>query len=122
MKIIITKRPVLTPHKTKDEHFRLSEPFTVFVDQSVITVPKGFESDGASIPLLYRGELPAWGARYGEAAIVHDYLYREHQPGIDKKRADLIFYEIMKYRRYHWWKARMMYTAVKLFGYLVWKG
>jgi hypothetical protein len=127
MKIVIPIKPALEPHDTKDEHFILLKPFTVCADGMVITVPKGFVSDGASIPLVYRGELPAWGAGHSEAAIVHDYLYSDKSEGvenlksIDRGKADKIFYAIMKHRRCHWWKARMMYTAVRLFGFTRWR-
>ena len=119
MKIIIKERPVLTPHKTKDEHFRLVKPFRVFIGDRWLEIPAGFESDGASTPS--RVELPSWGHEYAEAAIVHDYLYRNHQPGITRKRADKIFYDIMKYRGCNKYKAKTMYYAVRAFGYFAWK-
>lgn len=117
MKIEIKRRPVLTPHKTKDEHFRLVNPFTVIIDGVPCVVPKGFESDGASTPS--KVELPSWGHEYAEAAIVHDYLYRTHR--VSRKRADKIFYEIMKYRGCHPIKAKVMYLAVRWFGYFAYK-
>lgn len=46
---------------------------------ALIIVPPGFETDGASIPRLLQGVLPAWG-RWSRAAIIHDYLCR----GIDR--------------------------------------
>lgn len=119
MKIEIKEKPVLIPHEIKDEHFRLVLPFTVVIDGVPYIIPSGFESDGASTPS--KVELPAWGARYGEAAIVHDYLYRTHPEGISRKKADEIFYAIMKYRKCNAIKARVMYLAVRLFGYFAWK-
>ncbi len=41
----------------------------------VITVPKGFLTDLASIPSLFHGLLPPDG-EYAPAAIVHDFLYQ----------------------------------------------
>jgi hypothetical protein len=38
-----------------------------------VEVPKGYLTDGASIPRPFWNILPPWG-RYGQAAIVHDYL------------------------------------------------
>ena len=40
----------------------------------VITVPAGFETDGATIPAALRTMLAVWGS-YGRAACLHDYLY-----------------------------------------------
>ena len=52
----------------------------------VIEVPVGFRTDGASIPRLLQGLLPAWG-RWSRAAIIHDYLCR----AIDDERPVLAY-------------------------------
>jgi hypothetical protein len=40
----------------------------------IIVVPKGFTSDGASVPRLLWWFLPPWGDKSTRAAILHDYL------------------------------------------------
>ncbi|GAI33030.1 unnamed protein product, partial [marine sediment metagenome] len=63
--------------------------------------------------------LPAWG-KYGKAAVVHDYLYQTQTR--TRKFADDVFYEAMLVSGTKPWKAMAMYRAVRLFGWLAWKG
>ena len=41
-----------------------------------VEVPKGFITDGASIPIMFRAIFPATG-KYFSAAIIHDYILVE---------------------------------------------
>lgn len=72
---------------------------------ALIVVPPGFETDGASIPRVLHGILPAWG-RWSRAAIIHDYLCRAIDAGAPvgvrgwgivgrRKQADQIFHEAL---------------------------
>jgi len=83
-----------------------------------ITVPKGFQSDGASIPKMFwfishpldRDSLPG--------SIVHDYFYRK---GVDenienRKEADLIFKKLLKENGTDFLKRNLFYWAVRIFG------
>ena len=84
----------------------------------VVTVPKGFLTDGASIPRIFWVFVgPPWG-KYGYAAIVHDYLY--HIKIYTRKRSDQIFYEAMGVLGVSTWKRRVMFTAVRLVGWIPW--
>lgn len=60
-----------------------------------VYVPKGFQTDFASVPrlpIIYR----LYGNTAHEAALVHDYLYRiDSDPIVEKKIADVIFYDAM---------------------------
>lgn len=85
----------------------------------LISVPFGFVSDGASIPEF------AWSLvghpfdEYLEAAIIHDYLYRN---GIGTKhKADVIFLQGMKDLKVNIVKRRIMYWCVVGFGKGSWK-
>ncbi len=42
-------------------------------DRYWVNVPKGYLTDGASVPRAMWSIIPPWG-NYGQAAIVHDYL------------------------------------------------
>jgi hypothetical protein len=85
--------------------WRLERDFTYEVGDKgsgrAITVPKGFLTDGASVPQFLWSMFPAWGS-YSRAALVHDYLcYRLHEgvphpEGKTRKDADKIFAEAMK--------------------------
>lgn len=71
-------------------------------DLRTITVPAGYLSDGASSPRVVWWLVPPMG-RYGQAAVVHDYLCeylmindRGVMVPITRKEADKIFLEAMK--------------------------
>lgn len=87
-------------------------------DMEVIFIPKGFITDGASIPKF------AWPIvghplqKYAQAAVVHDYLY--HTQTSKRKRADVIFHEAMGVLKVANWKRTIMYQAVRRFGWIPW--
>lgn len=86
--------------------------------KEVIRVPKGFITDFASVPRLFWMVIPPDG-EYTAAAVVHDYLYHKHI--YKRKRSDKIFLEAMKTLKVPFWKRRIMYRAVRLFGWVPWK-
>lgn len=56
------------------DHWRILTPFSYKIDQeSWVTIPKGYLTDGASVPRLFWNMIPPWGP-YGQAAVVHDLL------------------------------------------------
>lgn len=65
-----------------------------------VVVPKGFPTDGATVPRLLWAILPSWGT-YSRAAVVHDYLLvclkqgTPHVEAMRRKDADRIFLEAM---------------------------
>jgi hypothetical protein len=70
------------------------------------TIPKGFETDFASVPRLFRWLVPTSG-EYTKAAVVHDFLWRTNPA--DKRVADNIFRRMLRelevpvLRRYVMW-------------------
>jgi hypothetical protein len=86
-------------------------------DNDIITVQKGFITDCASGPFPFKMFIPVSGL-YNQAAVLHDYLYATQ---IRKRnKADGIFREAMDVLHVPLWKANLMYTAVRLFGWLPW--
>jgi Protein of unknown function (DUF1353) len=87
-----------------------------------ISVPKGFITDGASVPQLFWAVLPAWGS-YSRAALVHDYLCyllhkgTPHAEAPTRKRADQIFWEAMKVCGTSWPVRAFMYVGVRIGDY-----
>lgn len=82
----------------------------------IIEVPKGIETDLASIP----GFLPAWMHRPSiqPAAIVHDWLYSVR---VDQRRmCDAIFLEAMLSTGTGTIRAIIYYFAVRVFGWFAW--
>lgn len=87
------------------------------IEYEGITVPKGFVTDGASIPNLLRFRFPHGGKKFF-GACVHDWLYRN---GIGThKEADKIFFKAMCDNGVPRWDAKLMYCGVFLFGGLSW--
>ena len=84
----------------------------------VISVNIGFHTDFASIPRPLWVFLPRWG-KYGNAAVVHDYLYWE-QPR-SRKTSDDIFLEGMGVLEVPRWKRYLIYYAVRWFGRFAWR-
>ena len=84
----------------------------------LVIVPRGFETDYASIPRAFWIVLAPTG-KHTYAAVVHDYLYAS---GLKTKdEADKIFYDIMLADLdVDKWQAWTMNQAVKYFGYKAW--
>jgi len=121
---------IVTP--VDGRRWKLVEPFRYRIgsmdSDKIITVPVGFVTDFASIPWLFWQLLPAWG-RYGKAAVVHDYLYQRHMIQVSENlyltfsryQADDIFYEAMLVGNTRHWKAKLMWLAVRICGWLAWR-
>jgi hypothetical protein len=90
-----------------------------------IEVPSKFMTDYASIPRIGWWFGRPWG-KHGIAAVIHDWLYWEHEiSGWDKferKHADEIFLNCMLDSHVSKGRARIMYLAVKWFAKGAWKG
>lgn len=84
-----------------------------------IVVPAGFITDFASIPRAFWAILPKWG-KYGNAAVVHDYLYCTQPEQYCRRRADEIFLEAMLVLNVGKCTAKTMYYAVRWFGRIGW--
>ena len=95
-----------------------------------VIVPKGFITDGASVPYLAQvatGWRP-WDEPQRWGAIVHDWLYCCNGrpvpghidigdlPDTPKPRADRAFRAVLRGAGAHWIRHTAMYWAVRLFG------
>ena len=86
-----------------------------------ITVPCGFQSDGASVPrAFWRLIFPKGDEKALRAAIIHDWIYRTHPAGWTKAEADKLFYELLKADGVPTWRAWLAYQGVKWFGHIAW--
>jgi rhodanese-related sulfurtransferase len=105
------------------KNWLIKEPFVFEVGKSdlqlIITVPIGAETDGASIPKVFRGILSPFDEQT-DGAVVHDYLYRSGKSS--RFLADALFYEGMRAQGVKAWKATVMWLAVRLFGRFAYKG
>lgn len=102
--------------------------YTVKGGRITFTFPKGFKSDGASIPLI----LQAWFKPYEgdtlDAALVHDalysakgrFLYGKEEFRVRRAQADRLFRQIMARYDVPKWKRNSFWVAVRLFGWYPW--
>ncbi|MGR3967837.1 DUF1353 domain-containing protein [Pseudomonas sp. 910_23] len=118
----------LTPVEGLSETFELTEPFTYHLghesSDTFVTVPKGFITDGASIPRTIWPLLSPWGT-YGKAAVVHDYLCVHRKMVRDgevvvitREGCDWIFLEAMQVLGVSWFTAHLMWRAVRSYAIL----
>ncbi len=106
----------------KNNKWRVARELVYYVGEEgsddKIVVPKGFVTDFASVPRLFWAFIPPDGS-YTAAAVVHDYLY--HTQERSRKESDLIFLEAMEVLGVVWWKRKVMYRSVRMFGWIPWK-
>lgn len=112
--------------KGKD-YYKVLESFSYYIEgkdgeKTWIVIPKGYRTDGATVPRIFWGIIPPWG-KYGPAVIVHDYLCdgnpvlvngKEYVMG--RKEADQTLREamrILKVPKYQRWS---IYGGVRLYA------
>lgn len=92
-----------------------------------IVVPQGLVTDNASVP---RFPIAYWiaGGKADLPAVVHDFLYRTHPDlappfdlDIERKTADLVFYEAMRVKDYSYLFANNNYYWVRAAGWSSWR-
>jgi Protein of unknown function (DUF1353) len=83
------------------------------VARLTITVPKGFQTDLASVPRL---PVVFWltGDCAREAAVVHDYLYQSHM--VDRAMADAVLREASQATGVPGWRRWLMWAGVRAGG------
>jgi hypothetical protein len=81
-----------------------------------VTLPKGFTTDGASIPRLLWWFGRPFDKKTRLPSFVHDYLYNETT--IPRLIADLIFLDMMKDNGVGFFKRWAYFKVVILFGWV----
>lgn len=99
----------------------LLEPLTYEVGElgsaDVITVPRGFVTDFASVPRLLWVLFPRQGF-HQNAAVVHDWLYWSHSRS--RRASDYVFLEGMGVLGTLISAQYLMFWAVRAFGWMAW--
>lgn len=86
--------------------WKVQEDFTFHYGKTV-TVPKGFITDGASVPRIFWWFLdPA--TELFEAGVVHDYML-----SIEDKRAHVALYKAAQYYRVPKYKCKIVFYGVR---------
>jgi len=117
----MTTGQFLTPLRAEraGDHWVLTDGlrFRSGIAGHVVAVPKGFETDFASVPRLPLAHLLAGDTAHA-AAVVHDYLYRNRIG--TRAQADAVFYEAMIALDEPWWRRWLMWAAVRAGGRATW--
>ena len=103
----------IVPFKGYD--YKTCQNMRVTIDDKEYTVPKGFETDLASIPRLL---WPIFAPQYSgfvAPAILHDYLYRCNN-NITRQFADEILYSALITEEVTAFTASKFYLGARLFG------
>jgi hypothetical protein len=88
----------------------------------IVIVPRGFVTDFASIPKplqILRGSLPI-AFRYGNAAVVHDYLYWRQD--CTREQSDNILEIAMMEAGVSLLERKLIHEGVRQFGQSAWDG
>lgn len=106
------------------KNWRVVEEFEYYIgkkeNNNYIRIPKDFITDFASIPRIFWTIIGHPTGKYGKAAVIHDWLYRN---GIGtRKEADKIFLEGMRFLKVFCIRRWIIYIAVRLFAFGSWKG
>lgn len=89
----------------------------------LISVPRGFICDLASIPRIFQVLIPV-NDKHRQAATLHDWLY--YKKGIigqycyNRAQCDQMFLQAMAETGVSRWKRYSMFFAVRIGGYLAW--
>ena len=132
-KLIEENQPDIRPSGSRQ--YKLFSDYKIFITENdgevyELCVPAGFKHDGASVPRFIwstSGLTPDGLIRAG--ALVHDFLYRKRgnilvgygpdlaKPvNISRKDADKIFLDLMLATGLWFYRARVAYWGVRLFG------
>lgn len=113
--IEIKTQPSIMP--VQNNQFFTCEPFTITVDGKLITVPKGFLTDLASIPRVFWAIDAPNDTVSIAPAILHDYMYSIDFPyNFTRKKADDIFYYALRKNGASRWTSLKFWSTVRLFG------
>jgi hypothetical protein len=116
-----TEPLLVTIDNDKKKPFVLQKNFIYCVGElnsgNEIIVEKGFRTDFASIPKLFRIFFDRIGT-HSKAALVHDKLYDVKITS--RKQADRIFFEAMEVYKVNSFKKWAFYLAVRGFGWFPW--
>ena len=114
---------IVTIHRT-DAMGNVLRTFTLnrieFAGKSFV-IPRGFESDGASVPrFFWRLVCPPLDHRAVRAGVAHDWIYRTQPVDWSRKEADKMFLCFLIEDGLPPVRARLAYWGVRLGGWRAW--
>ncbi len=104
----------LRKHPIDGKWHKLLEPFSYTAKNGIkYVVPKGVNTDFASIPRGMRWLIPRVGY-HAMAAVLHDWLCEFKI--VKRKEADRLFLEAMEHSKVNWFKRRFMHFGVRAYS------
>jgi hypothetical protein len=101
--------------------YELESDFRFFSSKGLITVPKGFHTDGYSVPAFLHSFCNPM-AKGMESSLGHDFLYNlQSKHNFTRKEVDDLFLEGMKACGVGFMKRSIIYSAVRSFGWRFFK-
>lgn len=115
----MTPRTLVSFRRIAHDKYEVLSDVVVFIAPATpIVIYRGSILDFASVPGFLHGIIDKDDNDIAIAALAHDILYMTEW--VDRKVADGIFLQLMKYRKTPLWKRFLAYRAVRLFGWIVW--
>ena len=99
--------------KISKDQYELKEPLEFEIDDLLWAVPKGFQTDLASIPYPINKIIKKDNKKYARSSILHDYLYCIKW---DRFEADELFFKAMMIEKTPLRYSVIFYLAVRIFG------
>ena len=119
--------PVYTPKKDKKDKIVLKKDLRFYINfagqrlPELYIVPAGFESNGFSIPFIFKPFFSNFDVGV-ENAIAHDFLYSELRTfDMFRRDADMAFYSGLRSSSLEEWKVKAFYIAVLIWGGSKWR-
>lgn len=81
-----------------------------------IIVPRGFDTDFASVPRWIPMAYALFGGCAKWAAVIHDFLYRECPLCVSRDDADQVLLEAMEVQGVPKWKRNIIWAGVRVGG------
>ncbi len=88
--------------------------------EAIISVPKGYEFDGASVPFPANLLYPRAHPKYMQAAALHDFIYEHLGHEYSRSEADEIFHDAMLALDVHAFHAWVIWASVRIGGWPFW--
>ena len=114
---------IVNIHRTDDRGNVLSTVTLNRIDFAgkSFVIPRGFESDGASVPrFFWRLVCPPLDHRAVRAGVAHDWIYRTQPEDWTRKEADKMFLCFLIEDGLPPFRARLAYWGVRLGGWRAW--
>lgn len=101
--------------------FKVKSKFRFYSSKGLIIVNENEITDGASIPKIFHSIIGPFGL-YFHSALIHDSLYKKsNKYNFTRKECDDLFDEGMKVSGVPFITRKIIYSAVRSFGWLPYK-